>query len=552
MFAGLKRLFVYKKFKKYHKILVVGGYGYKNTGDEAQLNANLKMLKKEFPDYLIKVLTPNQRYTYLEHEQCLVGEAPRVAFFNQGESQLYKLDTPFKRIKFLIIGFLLYINAYLIRAGLSTFLLTAKRAALLYEMFSSDGVFFSGGGYLTEKTLSRLWDGIFLIRIADVFKVPVFLSGQTIGVWSGKFTKIFAKWGLSKAKIITTRDPEDSLLELRKIGIEGKHIFSTFDDATFCEKLKDDKQIRRILINVGLSENDLSSGFFVMNFHYWSLNTQEDRRLILFKINSIISWIRSTYKQKILFIPMVPQDEIAMQNYLEEYTQNDIYFLKYDYSFKTIKSIIGNSMACVTMKHHPIIFALGEEVPVISLALGKYYKHKNCGALKIFGLEKYNVLMEKENYLQQFQILFDELIKNQAIIKKQIHNVLENLSYKKAHFIDLIKKSVDNREHGWCIVKVKKDRNYILYGTGRASEIVTDFIRKKGGSILYYIDSNPDKWGSEFMGKKVCCLEEIFQIKPDDSQIVIASSFTCEILSNLKKHGLKKGREIIVPTYKFY
>lgn len=194
----------------------MGGYGYKNTGDEAQLNANLKMLKKEFPDYLIKVLTPNQRYTYFEHEQCLVGEAPRVAFFNQGESKLYELDTPFKRVKFLIIGFLLYINAYLVRAGLPTFLLTAKKAALLYEIFSSDAIFFSGGGYLTGKTLSRLWDGIFLIRIADVFKVPVFLSGQTIGVWSGKFTKTFAKWGLSKAKIITTRDPEDSLLELNR------------------------------------------------------------------------------------------------------------------------------------------------------------------------------------------------------------------------------------------------------------------------------------------------------------------------------------------------
>lgn len=289
-----------------------------------------------------------------------------------------------------------------------------------------------------------------------------------------------------------------------------------------------------------------------MNFHYWGLNTQEDRRLLLFRINTIISWIRNTYKQKILFIPMVPQDEIAMQNYLEEYTQNEIFFLKYDYSFKTIRSIIGNSMACITMKHHPIIFALGEEVPVISLSLGEYYRHKNCGALKTFGMEKYNVSMEKEDYLQQFQILFDELIKNQAVIKKKIHNKLDTLSCKKTHFIDLIKEVINTNEYRCCIARVKKDRNYILYGTGSASEIVTDYIKKKGGNILYYIDSNPDKWGSEFMGKKVCSLEEILQIKPDDSQIVIASSFTLEILSYLQKYGLKKGREIIVPIYKFY
>ena len=41
----------------------------------------------------------------------------------------------------------------------------------------------------------------------------------------------------------------------------------------------------------------------------------------------------------------------------------------------------------ITFKHHPIIFALGEGVPTLSISLDDYYLRKNSGAMANCGQE---------------------------------------------------------------------------------------------------------------------------------------------------------------------
>ena len=81
-----------KKRLNQNKILIVGGYGYGNTGDEAQLNVVIERLNRLFQKYNIKVLTPNQKYTINVHNYTNVDEAPRIAFFKSGESLLYNVE----------------------------------------------------------------------------------------------------------------------------------------------------------------------------------------------------------------------------------------------------------------------------------------------------------------------------------------------------------------------------------------------------------------------------------------------------------------------------
>jgi coenzyme F420-reducing hydrogenase beta subunit/polysaccharide pyruvyl transferase WcaK-like protein len=433
-----KRLYIYKKNKKYKKILVVGGYGFRNTGDEAQLSATLDILHNEFPQYLIKVLTPNKEYTYFEHGKCLVGDAPRTAFYDLGETTLYSLNSRWDKIKFIIISFWIYLNAFLVRAGLPTFLINSKKSTLLYEISTSDMVYFSGGGYLTGKTLSRLWDGMFLIRIADVFKVPSVLSGQTIGVWQNNFNKKLGKWALSKAKLITLRDPIESITALKEIDIEGQHVFTTFDDALFCEKIKEVQVIDDILSCSGMSNKQILEGYICLNIHYWGLNTESQKQELLQKISTIANYILCNTKLNILLIPMTPSDEETIKDYMSKYKNNRLFSLVYDYNFRVIRSVIARSEACVTMKHHPIIFAIGEKVPVISLALSDYYEHKNIGALKVFGLEKYNVLINKESFYEDFKNLFQDIIKEKSKVMRNIDEKFMELKRKKEYFSQLV------------------------------------------------------------------------------------------------------------------
>jgi len=442
------------KLKRAKKILLLGGYGYGNVGDEAQLSATIDIIKEEYPNSIVKVLTPNLSYTAREHN-CSVGLAPRVAFYDQGTSKIYSINNKnkkspihylgneFFKLLFLLRSFWIMFNAVLIKLHLPSFLLGAKRVALLEEIRTSDLVYFVGGGYLTGKTLSRLWDGMFFIRIANIFKVPVVASGQTIGVWNSRFNKVLAKWGLKKVRAITLRDPEDSLAALKEIGLEGENIFVTCDDALFCRKEESQKEVEKFLIDSGMDAIKIKEGFVTLNIHYWGLNTQAEKNDLLVKIKSIVDVTKEKGFNNILFIPMTPSDEQTIDDYLSSYKEEGLYKFKYEYDFRIIRAVIAQSKLCITMKHHPIIFAVGEKKPVISLALGDYYEHKNKGALKLVGLDKYNVSLDDKDYLLYYNDRIDSIINNEENIKSIIEENFKHIKERKKKFISIVKEQIN-------------------------------------------------------------------------------------------------------------
>ena len=149
-------------------------------------------------------------------------------------------------------------NACLVRARNPIFGLTSSQARLLNELNDSDVLFLSGGGYLTGMTLTRLWDNMLLIRLADALGVPTILSGQTIGMFKDPISRILARWGLKKAELIYLRDPVDSARELATLGLSGDWIKSTFDDALFFQSASALK-IAELLEESGLNPKNLTS-----------------------------------------------------------------------------------------------------------------------------------------------------------------------------------------------------------------------------------------------------------------------------------------------------
>ena len=162
-------------------------------------------------------------------------------------------------------------NEYVLKHKNSDFLvseqllLNIEQAKFLYELKTARLFYFCGGGFLTGSTLSRLWEGIMIAKCCYYLKIPVVMSGQTIGVWKNKFNEKFAKWGFKNIEIITVRDEEYSLKDLCKIGLKGENYFPTHDDALFCEK-SSEKQIE---IN----------NYIALNFHYWGMNEKEKNKI---------------------------------------------------------------------------------------------------------------------------------------------------------------------------------------------------------------------------------------------------------------------------------
>lgn len=421
----LSRVFHYKKPYPMHRIYIVGGYGYGNVGDEAQLNTVLKNLEHYFPDYFKIVGTHNRMFTFKNHKHATLFDSPREAFFDHNSDSTYKLQTKYDFFKFFLSFTLVYLNSFLVRADLPTFFINAKKAALLNELKNCDLVFFSGGGYLTGDTISRLYDGILLILIAKIFDNKVVMTGQTIGLWKNSITKFLAQKAFSKVDLITTRDPQDSIEALQEIGVSGDHISYTCDDALFCDTADTIEQVLK-----QSNYPDATKEFISCNIHYWGMQTQEEKELYLARVAKILQYTLENTSYNIIFIPMVPSDEISIDNFLQEYPSERFFKLKYKYDFKVARAVFKKSKLCITMKHHPIIFALGEAVPVISLYYSEYYKHKNGGALKLFNLEDYNLNLSEITFMDLFIDSFNALGKHQKQIKKSLEEDLFRIKRK--------------------------------------------------------------------------------------------------------------------------
>ena len=90
------------------------------------------------------------------------------------------------------------------------------------------------------------------------------------------------------------------------------------------------------------------------------------------------------------------------------------------------------------MKHHPIIFAIGECVPTISIAYKSYYTYKNAGALGIFNLEKYSIDIEKESFYDSFKSLFDDIVTNGDKIRNSIKEMIPTIKERRENFFKVV------------------------------------------------------------------------------------------------------------------
>ena len=368
-------------------VLITGGYGYGNVGDEAQLAANLAHFRQLAPHARLTVLTADVRYTERVHA-VHAEPAPRNVFFKANDTPHYRRSDGWFRLRYRLLSPLLRFNAALIRAGLPTVGLSAEKARLLDAIYRSDLLFFSGGGYLTGRTASRLWEGMLLIRLADAMGVPTILSGQTIGLFTDAADRRLARRGLSRAELITLRDSHDSPAALESIGIDMAKVEVTFDDALFCPAA-DDREVERMLAVAGV---DPEKPYMAVNVHRWG-QSAEITGEVMGRMAATLDTAAEDLGVQIAFVPMHTSDEDAIRDVAGRMKAASA-MVEHGYAAGMAIGAIRRAAICLTMKHHPIVFAMGGSVPTVAVALDAYYRHKNEGALRLFGQEEFMVSAE--------------------------------------------------------------------------------------------------------------------------------------------------------------
>ena len=93
--------------------------------------------------------------------------------------------------------------------------------------------------------------------------------------------------------------------------------------------------------------------------------------------------------------------------------------------------------------------------------------------------------------------------------------------------------------------ELREGERYILYGTGVDSLRFMRAILDRGGRIVGYCDSNPEKWGTKHLTKTVLGPEQLTERRGDFDKVVIASMFYYpEIAAKLEEFGLQRGRDV--------
>lgn len=377
------------------RVVLAGGYGYGNAGDEAQLARCLEHWRNYMPEAEITVLSPNPRATADEHDIASM-DASRNAWFGAGVTRHYiRSDLVF----YFWFSWVVF-NAYLrttqallerrfprLRMLLNSIFLRAGTVSPCHELVSllseADVLHLVGGGYLSGMTASRLWDHMLLIRIASKLGARIVLSGQTIGPFKGFLHRHIANWGLRKAELIFLRDRGRSTAELRDAGIAGTHVQERFDDALFCASASEADVVDILEQN----EVPLSRDYVVIHFHHWG-QCSDNVNSVTARMAAICDWLVSEKGETLVMLPMHQTDRPPIQMLLMRMTE-PASLLNYSYDFRIAKGIISRAKYCLTFKHHPIVFALGTGTPVAAVALDDYYLHKNSGALRLFCQEEW-------------------------------------------------------------------------------------------------------------------------------------------------------------------
>lgn len=423
-YRRLRRLFGYEKAIRHRptgvmKVIILGGFGYGNTGDEAQLGANLQLWKKVFPHADTTVLSPNPAYTLAQHG-VHSEYASRVIFFNANAEPHFKAsDAVFKR-RFWLVWLRMLVNVHLMRAGFSPVFASAEEAALLLTLHRADIVHVSGGGFLTGMTRSRLWDTCLIMKLCQKLGTPYFLTGQTIGIFQSAPDRWLAKSGLRGATLISLRDPIDSKQELLQLGLPDRKLVPTVDDALFCEKASEEETHQALV----MSSIAPGKPYLCVNYHYWGMSDhvkqQSSQRLA-----NLLDDFLGTCELQVLFVPMVAAD-VAPQQAVLQLMKHKAHLLQYSYDYRLTRGVIADATLMISFKHHPLIFSLGEAVPSLSVSLDSYYYRKNYGAMLNFDQQSYCAHGEKF-YQQETNLLLQRLYSNRKTVSETL--AAKNLGY---------------------------------------------------------------------------------------------------------------------------
>jgi len=246
-----------------------------------------------------------------------------------------------------------------------------------------DRVLFTGGGTINTRKESRSLAMKHLIfKIISNHKLPVFMSGQTIGpLGKNKEHDDQARYIINYVDVLTVRDSYKSKYFIDLIGAKPKKFYETNDDA-----------VNLPLIDTNYKYSDKNTIAF--NISNYTSDTKEKMDMLIKICEKILN------KYKVLLIPHHPIDQIRLEMIRLKLNNDNCRLLDIkNLRGIDVKSIISKCKYGIGGRYHFLVFCISAGIPCVSMAMDEYSYIKQYGFLEKLGLEKLinNDIIELEN-----------------------------------------------------------------------------------------------------------------------------------------------------------
>jgi polysaccharide pyruvyl transferase WcaK-like protein len=256
-----------------------------------------------------------------------------------------------------------------------------------------------GGGNINCVIPSELYRKTTTYFLAKMLGKPVFVSGQTMGPYYGRFAKFYTRRALNTVRMISFRDKETSERRLHDIGVRQPVMFDAADDAITLTGIRPDQA--RVLIEreLGMTMDELDDSLLIMMNMKASLslfkgkkrNSGLDQEIEL--MARIADGLIERYQCRIVFMPTdfsgTVDDRVPHRKILERMNHPESAFLiEGTYVDDELIGMIGLADLAIGARYHFLVFAASRHVPFLGLASGVYQRTKLEGLSRLCECEE--------------------------------------------------------------------------------------------------------------------------------------------------------------------
>lgn len=419
------------------KIVMIGGFGWKDIGDEAMPKTVILRLKERMPEVDIVMLSPDPVFSSRYHEVRAVHDVTKIG-----------IGATRPKWERFVAGcrILLFWLAALARRVRRRINIWYTANVVLDELSSADLIFNVGGGNINSVIPHELYKKCTLHVAAKILGKKVILSGQTMGPYYNIRDKRFAAFCLNRVDSITFRDKETSAMRLASIGVRYPFMADAADDSMTMPSIPGNQA--RMLIAQNASEKwmntpgmvlgmNLKGSLQVFKGHGRNLTLGPEIRTIA----TLADFILEQFNLKILLIPTdyskgVDDRPLHQEIYNLIGAKDRVAQITEEYDAFSLKGIISTCDCVIGARYHFNVFAASEHVPFLGAASGIYQQTKLKGLADLceYPAGYFETDLEYADPVELFQRA-SELIQHRTEIREHLTGIVPGL--KKASLLSV-------------------------------------------------------------------------------------------------------------------